>query len=172
MKTNLKTFLMLVSFLSLVACSVPPDAIDEQEDATAKDGGLDRPQTIFEGTWTWLKTEGEGIAGPYKEDSTSVGYSLHYKFGFSDLRIVQEEYRDNYLFEDYTYTFTINEPDSLSNRLDLTRKADGTKESFYWEIETIDDKVYMVLRNTEPCCDNTFEKHFRRIAEAELNGSK
>lgn len=167
MKTSIRQFWMSLSFISLVACSVPPDALKEEEA-----NKLNRPQTIFEGTWTWLKTEGEGIAGPYKEDSISVGYSLHYKFGFSDLRIVKEEYRDNYLFEDYTYTFTFNEGNPLGSLLELTKKEDETKESFFYEVKTIDDQVYLILKNTEPCCDNIFEKHFRRIAVPGFHGSK
>lgn len=168
MKTNMKQFLPLLSLISLMACSVPPDALKEGGE-TSK---LDRPQTIFEGTWTWLKTDGEGIAGPYEQDSSSVGYSLHYKFGFSEVTIIKDEWRNNYMAEDYTYTYTINEEDSLSNRLDLTKKEDGTKESYFYEIKTIDDQLYLILKNTEPCCDNTFEKSFRMIAGPDLLGSR
>ena len=167
MKTNMKQFLMLLS-LALVACNVPPDAIKEDEEGTR----LNRPQTVFEGTWTWLKTEGEGIAGPYSEDSTSVGYALHYKFGFSDLDVAKEEYKNDYpKVEHYTYTYTVSE-NSDEQRLTLKNNDTGTEEIFHWELETVEDKNYLILRNTEPCCDNTFEKYLRMIAVPDLYRSK
>ena len=148
----------------LFSCNVSPDVILQDEDFGGDNSR--RPQTVFEGKWTWLKTEGIGIAGPYKSDSVSTGYSLHYEFGFYELQTFINSEKLAY----YTYSFTVSEKpeEQVLTLID----EEGYSEFFHWEILTDNDDTILILKNTESCCDNTFEKHFRLIAPPDLGMSK
>ena len=153
-----------ITAMLLLSCSVSPDVILQEEEID--EGSYKKPQTVFEGKWTWLKTEGIGIAGPYKSDSVSTGYSLHYEFGFYELQTFINSEERAY----YTYSFTVSEKpeEQVLTLID----EEGSSESFLWEILTDNDNTILILRNTQPCCDNTFEKHFRLIARPDLGMSK
>lgn len=156
MKTNVK--LLLLIGIVIASCSVPPGVDVGDENAKLNDNITEVPQNIFEGTWTWIKTTGEGIGGHYEEDSTSVGYSVHYAFSHDDL----QTYRNGEKFENFNYTFTYNEGNPLGSMLEL-KSGEELSESFYYVIKTEGEIRYLILKNTEPCCDNTFEKTFKYI---------
>lgn len=148
MKTKFFHFLMLASLA--ISCQTPFDSLDETNSGAP---------TAFEGKWTWLKTDGSGVAGPYHADSTTVGYSMIYQFGSTLLQV----YKDGVMVEQHTYTYTVSgEPDK--QRLTLKNKTNGAEAIFLWELKNIDNKNYLFLRNVEPCCDNTFEHQFKLIA--------
>ena len=159
MKITLKFISVILLMALLAGCNVSPSADD-------KDGGkLSRPQTIFEGVWTWEKTDGDGIAGPYKRDSVIVGYSLHYDFGFSEL----QTYRNNEKYEHFAYSFATSEKPELQKVVFKDDK--GSEQSFLWEIKNDStSNRYLFLRNVEPCCDNSFEQQFRLIQEPKIQG--
>lgn len=148
MRTKFAYLLFLASLG--IGCQPEFDSFDENGN---------RPQTAFEGKWIWLKTDGSGVAGPYYADSTTVGYSMIYEFGFSELQV----YKDNIKAELYSYTYTVSDKPE-EQRLTLKSKSHGGEETFLWELKMIDNIYYLFLRNSEPCCDNTFEQQFRLVS--------
>lgn len=148
----MKTKFAYLLFVASMAIGCQPDIESFEESSNG-------PQTAFEGKWIWLKTDGSGVAGPYHADSTTVGYSMIYEFGFSDLQV----YKDYVKTELYYYTYTVS--DKLEEqRLTLKSKSHGGEEKFLWELKMIDNIHYLILRNAEPCCDNTFEQQFRLVS--------
>jgi len=125
------------------------------------------PQTVFQGKWRWLKTDGVGIAGPYESDSSTVGYSIRYEFGFSEIQM----YRNDAKVEHYSYSFTVSEKPE-DQRLTFKTNNPEAEVSYLWEIKTVNSKKRLILRNVEPCCDNTFEQHFEMVEGTGLNGNK
>jgi hypothetical protein len=131
---------------------------------------LNRPQTVFEGVWGWMKTEGEGIAGPYVNDSVSEGHSIRYDF--YDMTNLQVFFNGEKQIS-YHYSYTIGEG-GKNNTLTLeNRQAEGAlAERYYWQIEEVGGVTYLYLKNAEPCCDNTFTQFYKLIRRHELNGSR
>lgn len=164
---------VLAGLIFLVACS-EPQGIITKEDTENNNGNprLDRPQTIFEGEWLWIKTEGEGIAGPYTSDSTSTGYSLRYNFDWNTVVAYKGFLLDMGPVDlvektGYQYSYVISE-DSTQQVLTVTDST-GNAETFLWNIKT-DERdnttvVTMTLKNTEACCDNVFTQYFIRTKE-------
>lgn len=148
MKTRFVYFLFLASVP--ISCHPGFESLDENGKG---------PQTAFEGKWNWLKTDGSGVAGPYHADSTTVGYSMIYEFGVSDLQV----YRDDVKAELYSYTYTVSDKPE-DQRLTLKNKSNGAEVGFLWELKSIDNTDYLFLRNVEACCDNTFEQQFRLVS--------
>jgi hypothetical protein len=159
MKTKL---LILLVTSTLVGCELNNDPSKTSDDWINKT----RPQTIFEGTWTWEETVGSGIAGPYRSDSISVGYALHYVFGFKEL----QTYEDGVKVENYTYTFNVSD-NKENQKLNLRDNA-GNEQHFLWEVKSDEIHTFLYLRNVEPCCDNTFERRFRLIVHGDTGKSK
>ena len=154
---------MFLSLVSLAACNAPSDALPEK-----KNNGSSslRSQTILEGKWTWIKTNGSGIAGPYTSDSVSVGYSMQYDFGFSEL----QTYRNSEKFEHFTYSYVVSETPGEQK---ITLKDDaGNEQLFLWKRQVVNGQNQLILNSTEPCCDNAFEQHFNMISSPNLNGLK
>lgn len=160
------SIISLLSLAILIGCSVPPGVNSEEELAQEK---LNRPQTVFEGVWLWMKTEGEGIAGPYMKDSVSEGHSIRYDF--YDMTNLQVYFNDEKQLV-YNYSFTIGDGEQ-NNTLTLENKQAGSAlaEHYFWEIEELGEDTYLYLKNTEPCCDNTFTQYYKLIKRHELNGS-
>jgi hypothetical protein len=148
----MKTKFACLLFLASMALGCQPDfeSFDESSNGSP---------TAFEGKWLWLKTDGSGVAGPYHADSTTVGYSMIYEFGFTDLQV----YRDNIKAELYSYTYTVSDKPE-EQRLTLKSKSHGGEETLLWELTMIDNIYYLFLRNAEPCCDDTFEQQFRLVS--------
>ncbi len=147
---NSKLFYFLVLAAMSFACQMPSDLPDDT-------GG--NPRSAFEGKWKWLKTDGSGVAGPYHADSVTVGYSMMYEFSFTELQV----YKNGVPAEQFTYTYTVSE-ETDKQRLTLKNKSNGAEVIFLCELKTVDSADYLLLRNTEPCCDNTFEHQFKLIS--------
>lgn len=146
----------------ILGCHTENDPLSDQSENNGK-----RPQTVFEGKWKWSKTDGVGIAGPYQADSTTVGYAMLYEFGYSELQI----YRNDTKEESYSYSFTVSEKQD-DQRLTLKSNNPAGEVSYLWEIKRDNFKNRLILRNVEPCCDNTFEQHFEMVEGPSFHGSK
>lgn len=170
MKTLL-SFAML-SMMFLISCNEPFENSTREKQDGENNTRLDRPQTIFEGEWLWVKTEGESTAGPYISDSTSTGYSLRYSFDWNTV-IMSKKFLlaqgplDLIERKQYDYSFIVSD-DSTSQVLTFSDSTDYT-EKFLWSITTEEKEgrtlVMMTLKNTEPCCDNSFIHYFIRTRE-------
>lgn len=163
----------LVGLLFMISCSEPPESISRDNEENESNPRLDRPQTIFEGEWLWIKTDGEGIEGPYTSDSTSAGYSFRYSFDWNTVVAMKDNNRDmgplNIIEKTaYSYVYEISN-DSTKQVLLLTDTITGNVETFLWEISTEekDDStiVIMTLMNAEPMSDNSFVQYFIRTKE-------
>jgi hypothetical protein len=160
----MKTKILISGLILAFACSIPP-GVTEQEGNEGQ-SKLDRPQTVFEGVWLWLKTEGEGIAGPYERDSVSEGHSIRYDF--VDMNKMQVYFNaDKQVVYDYTYTMSdgMDKPGVLI--LENKQAGSPMPERYYWEIEVVGDDTYLYLSNTEPCCDNVFTQYFKLMKRHE-----
>ena len=170
MKKLIFPFLFALTF----ACSIPP-GVQDGENNLNQPPSSKRPQTIFEGVWKWMKTEGVGIAGPYVQDSTATGYSVTYDFlDGTQLQTYTNVDKDR-LFE-YRFTLPITNPDGTVTLGILTledkQSAKPLPDRYYWDIQIKDDQPYLYLKNTEPCCDNSFTQIFKLVAWHTLSGSK
>jgi len=137
--------------IATLSCSLPNDELSKA------------PQTVFEGVWLWLKTEGIGFAGPYVKDSISEGHSIRYDFiNGSDLQVYFDKKKQLL----YKYSFTLPEEDQNGNpklgELTLENLVSGrpSPERYYWEIEKEGNQVFLYLTNFEPCCDNSFKEYY------------
>lgn len=162
MKTGIDFVIIVLASGLLSACQLNSESSTSMEDWANRS----RPQTILEGTWTWEETVGSGVAGPYRSDSVTAGFSLHYVFGYN----VLDTYKDGIKSEHFSYAFNASEKQE-DQRLILTA-GNGNKETLLWEIKSDESGTYLFLRNFEPCCDNTFEKRFRLIKHGDTGGSK
>lgn len=166
---NVLYVLALIAIAS-VSCNVPPGVDEENE---FKNSGLAPSSSVFEGEWTWLETKGEGIAGPYEQDSVSAGYSWRLKFYESEGKGGAIVYYKDYTSgqkEECTGTYTYSDSDT-SAKLDYACNGwlnNNRWENYIWEMKVIDEKLHLYLRNVEDCCDNTFEHHFVLTKEPNL----
>jgi hypothetical protein len=161
--------ILLFSVLMLIySCDHSPFTKDEMKSGNNNSDttrpGL-RPITIMEGGWSWIKTEGSGIAGPYVQDPAISGYTLFYNFyDFTHLAI----YRNNVKEIDYTYHLEAS--DSISKQTILLTDSLGSSVSYLWNVETVYDEQILELTNPIPCCDNSYTMYFIRISNAQFVG--
>jgi hypothetical protein len=164
--------LAMLSLMFLICCNEPFEISTREKQGGENNTRFDRPQTIFEGEWLWVKTEGEGIAGPYISDSTSTGYSLRCSFDWNTVImskrfLLSQSILDLIERTEYDYSYTISD-DSTSQVLNLSDRT-GYSEKFLWTITTEEKDgrplVMMTLRSIEPCCDNSFIHYFVGISE-------
>ncbi len=162
----------MLCMMFLISCNEPFESSTKENQEEENNPHLDRPQTIFEGEWLWVKTEGEGMAGPYVSDSTNTGYSQRYSFDWNTVVInkkflLSQGVLDLIEKKEYNYSFVVSE-DSASQVLTISDSS-GYSEKFLWNITTEEKEgsslVMMTLKSTEPCCDNSFTHYFIRTKE-------
>ena len=169
LKMKLITCLTIVLIWISSSCSLNSITHDlftsKNKESAANDNGGLRPINIFEGAWSWTRTDGDGIAGPYVQDPNTAGYTLKYDFyDFTHLVI----YRDDSLENEYTYQ--VQASDSTSKQLLILTDSTGDTVSYLWKIENKDQDQFLELTNPIPCCDNSFTMYFKRISNAQNIG--
>ena len=156
--------------VALIACDSAIETLKKDE-GPVNQNGFNASTSVFEGTWTWLETNGVDFEGEhYRQDSISEGYSIRYKFyateGASGKLQSYKELRPDVLYL-YEYTKSDN---PLQRTLILDRMTNSPPELYYWEVvfrqDVKGEKIvgHLYLRNaqyfTDECCNGKIEMHF------------
>jgi hypothetical protein len=156
----MKTLLSILAMATIFSCTSPE--IDPK--LTTQNNGR-RPQTIFEGKWTWEGTATTSSTGTSKRDSVSEGHSIWYEFTYSDLIV----YRNQNKLESLTYTWRYN--DNPADCIIELKKNSQAVTTSNWSHFVTGEKHYLVFKRQSN--DGSFaEERFRRIALPNLSGSK
>lgn len=166
MKTRLLTF-TVITLLGCTMTSTP--------EPNGKVSNLARPQTEVEGIWNWVQTTGEGIAGPYKQDPETEGFSMRYDFIDNSNLIV---YRNDSVYGRYAYTFTPrtdNGDGTFTNgELRLTDVNNPkSNELLFWDIQTDGNQTRLFVLNYQPWymgTDNQYKQEFLLIKRHSVLG--
>ena len=168
MKVRAVLILLSVAVATVYSCnqsSLTREILNSSDNNSTHSGPGLRPITIMEGAWSWTRTDGDGIAGPYVVDPNTAGYTLMYNFyDFTHLAIFRNEIKES------EYNYQIQASDSVSKQILILTDSAGNTVSYLWKIENKDPDQFLELTNPIPCCDNSFTMYFKRISNAQYIG--
>lgn len=169
MKENLVIYSLLA--LGVIACDSTDESLKKDENPTNQNG-FNASTSVFEGTWTWLETEGDVEGVQYRKDSLTEGYSIRYKFYDTNGKSGKiQSYKNSRADILYQYEYSDSEwGNPLQKKLILDRMTNSAPETYYWQIvfkqEEKGERVvgHLYLRNaeyfTDACCNGKIEIHF------------